>query len=354
LNRKHEIDPAADKPPENLRAALGKVLPFWMATMAVAILTIILINAGGIRIINYIEYPETSPADLLEAYRAEGEKNYREAAAEFEKLKNDPDRETKMKGLDSLAKAKRLFQESLRINPKARGIHEMLADLHVFQGDPAGAAYHDGMSMLLDGRQQEALFLFDEALNTDPRRQDALEQKIRVLIETSRFDEARSGLDSLFAMESGAEAWHLKGVLAMRTGEAAIGAASMEKALELDPGHIEAGIALSRVAEQAGDHVRAAVILSGVHKAHPMNANILHRLGRAQIAHGDLAGARQSLESALKIEKNSAPLYLDLAGLYEKMGRKSRADLMIRRALERDPSLRQSILRGTPRSGSSR
>ena len=92
-----------------LSPGMKKVLPFWIAAMIVAILGILILYKKNVRLINYIQYPETNPLLLAEAYRLEGEKYYKKASGKFALMKQNPNRKEKMKNLPELERARRLF-----------------------------------------------------------------------------------------------------------------------------------------------------------------------------------------------------------------------------------------------------
>jgi tetratricopeptide (TPR) repeat protein len=329
---------------------MKKIFPFWLAAMIVAVLGIAILYKRNIQLIGYIQYPETNPLLLAEAYREEGEKFYRKASDKYASFSQDPDRKDKMKNLPELERARRLFLESVKLKPNSKGIYPFLADLAEFEGDLASMYFFQGKRALSEGRVDAALEEFDFSLNIRRDFQPALEETVAIHIDAGDLEKAAKALDRLFQVfidknaDPGAQAFYLRSQLAFRKGDLNEQRDALEKALEQNPAHVEAARNLAVILTLNKEYNRAVMIIEKARIIAPHDANLLHWLGRIHIRKGDLVQAGKYLEEALKIEKYSAPLYLDLARIYDKLGQKSRSSVMLQKAMEIDKSLKNSIL----------
>lgn len=324
---------------------IRRVLPFWLIAVLAAALGVTMLHLHGIRLINYIQYPEANPLQLAETYRVEGQKVYREAAEAFARMKDDPERPIKMKNLPALQKARTLFLESLKLKPNMSGIYIYLGDLSAFEGDTASMYYYRGMQAMSENYAPAALDEFDSALTHKSDFHPAQLEKARALITLGRTSDARQLIDDLIkATPNDPDVLYLKAELAAREGKTQEYRTALEDVLKAEPWHLLSAKALGTLLTDERQYDRAISIFKEVRKAYPNDANLLHRLGRAYYLKGDLAQARKTLETALKLEKNSAPLYFDLACVYEKMGKKSYATAMLQKAIEIDPAFKNRIL----------
>jgi tetratricopeptide (TPR) repeat protein len=324
---------------------IRRVLPFWLIAVLAAAVGVTMLYLHGIRLINYIQYPETNPLQLAETYRVEGQKAYHEAAKAFARMKDDPARPTRMKNLPALQKARMLFLESLKLKPNMPGIYVYLSDLVAFEDDTASMYYYRGRQAMSENYASAALEDFDQALKLKGDFHPAQLEKIRALITLGRIADAHQSMDDLFkGAPNDPEVLYLKAELAAQEGKTQEYRTALEEALKAEPGHLMSAKAFGSLLTDEKQYDRAISVFKEARKVHPRDANLLHRLGCAYYLKGDLAQARETLEAALKLEKNSAPLYFDLACVYEKMGKKSHATAMLQKAIEIDPAFKNRIL----------
>ncbi|MBN1902766.1 tetratricopeptide repeat protein [Candidatus Sumerlaeota bacterium] len=333
-----------------LPSSMKKILPFWFAAMIMAVLGIVILQKKNIQLINYIEYPETNPLLLAEAYREEGEKYYKKVSEKYASLLQDADRREKMKNLPELARARRLFLESLKIKPASKGIYPFLSDLAEFEGDLASMYYYQGKRALLEDRTEAAIEAFDFSLNIRKDFLPPLEEIVSIHLQKGDLKKAEQSLEAIFrvfaekSQEPNAGAFYLKSLVAQRKGNLEEQREALEIALEKDPSHIESARFLAGVLSMNKEYDRAVSVIERARASAPYDANLLHWMGMIYMKKGDYAKAAERLEDGLKIEKNSAPLYLDLARSYEKLGKKSHSSLMLQKAMEIDKSLKTNIL----------
>ena len=324
-----------------------KILPFWLAAVLVAVAGIIILHTQSVRIINYIEYPETNRLLLADNYLEEAEKIYRDVAGQYAALQGDDKRTPKMKSLPALERARNLFLESLNLKPNAPLVYKYLSDLAAFEGDLPAMHYYQGKRALLEKNMDAARDSFNQALSLDAAFQPAQEAKIKVLIESGHLDQAERSLEKLFSLSPNhAEAYYLKAQLYKRRHRQEEYREALEETLRLNPTHLDAPKNLADLLIKKGSEYygQAISILEKARKAHPDDANLLHRLGQAYMVKKDYGEAVEVLEEAVEYEKHSASLYFDLARAYEKQGKGSRASWMLEKAIEIDPRFRKRIL----------
>ena len=333
-----------------LLPGMKKILPFWCAAMTVALVGILLLHGQSIRLINYIEYPDLNPMILVESYRQEGEKLYQSVNRNYDQLRDDPRRSEKMKNLPDLQKAKNLFLECLNLKPGMKGVYQYLADLATFEGDLSSMYLYQGKRALSENEIEAALEAFDQALILKKDFRPALEMKILTLLQQGKAPQALESFNTLFEQinSSGkvpdAQVFYLKAQIAALQRNDKGYQTDLEEAVHSDPGHVMAGKDLAGLLASKGQYERAIAILQKTISHAPGDAHLLHRLGQISMMKGDYTGARKSLEAAVKLEKHSAPLYFDLARVYEKIGKKSHSTIMLQKAIEIDPKFKNRIL----------
>jgi len=324
---------------------LRKILPFWLAAVAVAAAGIMLLHINSVRIINFIEYPETNPALLAETYRREAEKAYHRAARHFAARKDDPMRAQKLKNDPALKKARQIFLKSLKLKPDVPLIYTYLSDLANFEGDLAAMHYYDGMRALAEGQNIAAIDAFNRSLSVKADFRDALEEKTVALIDSGTLEEAQKSLAHLFELSKpDSRAYFIKALFAARKGKTREYESALEEAIRIDPTNVKAAKRLASLFASRKEYGRAIHLLEQARPSTPLDANLLHRLGQIYLLKGDFPDAAKSLENALKLEKHSAPLYFDLARVYEKLGKKSLSTVMLKKAIEIAPRFKKRIL----------
>jgi|GEM_PF-565331 len=329
---------------------MKKILPFWAAAVLFAALGLILLHANSIRLIHYIEYPETNPLVLAETYREEAEKLYKKAAGKFASMKSDPSAHQTMKQLPELAKSRRLFLECLKIKPNMKGIYPFLSDLAAFEGDKASLFFYKGKQAIMEKQWETATLAFDESLKHQPDYQPSLKSKIFALLEAGKLETAEKTMNRLFdsfsslGKQADAETYYIQSRIASRKKDPEQQKEALAKAVATDPAHAGAAKNLAAILVAKKEFDQAATVLQNALSGASEDAHLLHLLGQILMMKGDYSGARDSLEKALKIEKNSAPLYFDLAKVYEKLGKKSNSTVMLQKAIGIDPRFKNRIL----------
>lgn len=121
---------------------------------------------------------------------------------------------------------------------------------------------------------------------------------------------------------------------AARRLDAALGA--YRAALQIDPGHVNAGNGLAVLYAGQGDYGRAIALwqslIDGARVPGPEAAFLLRNLGHAYLLSGHDGAALAALEKACLLDPLNAPAWRQLGALLEKMGQGERAALMVKQA----------------------
>ncbi len=191
--------------------------------------------------------------------------------------------------------------------------YEQFASIRV----PAAQYLRDGMrgiELFEQGRLDEALAQFEEAVRKQP---DYLEGQVSIaviLIEKGRLDEAIARLEKALALDPKCWFAHANlGLVRQRQGRRAEAIAHFRKAVEQNPKHLIARTNLGRALAEEGqldeaiEQFRAAVALA------PQDAPSRVNLGNALLDRGLLSEAVHQYRKALELDGGSAAARLGLA-----------------------------------------
>jgi tetratricopeptide (TPR) repeat protein len=333
------------EPGTEMRSSMKKILPFWIAAITFAVTGAILLHINSVRLINYIEYPETNPNVLAEAYMEEAEKEYRNAFTYYTGIKDNPSCFELMKKNSSQKKAKEIFTETLKVRPNMPGIYKYLANLSSFEGDKTRMYYYQGMRARSEKQPEAAILAFNKSIETDSTFLLSGEEKTLALIELGKLDEAEKSIrDILTYSKNHASSWYIKSrVDRMKRNEQDL-KTDLENALKLDPKHLKASKELGDLLSMKGKLSKAAEIFEKARKYYPRDANLLHKLALVYIKKIEYKKAEKCFTEALKLEKHSASLYFDFARLYEKMEKPSHSTAMLQKAIAINPEFKNKIL----------
>ncbi|TDI12654.1 MAG: tetratricopeptide repeat protein, partial [Acidobacteria bacterium] len=132
---------------------------------------------------------------------------------------------------------------------------------------------------------------------------------------------------------------------------------ALERALEMDP-HSEVTLQnLASLYLKLGRAQDAAGIYRQARTTNPRNQAILLGLGVAEMARGDLAAARDALQSARQAGPPTIPLHNALAEVYRRFGLAEQAVAELQASLQLDPEqqlVRQQLTRLLGSQGSRR
>ncbi|HXB56178.1 MAG TPA: tetratricopeptide repeat protein [Vicinamibacteria bacterium] len=194
------------------------------------------------------------------------------------------------------------------------------------------------------GRTQAAFALYARALGLSADHGDVLIETVDLAVSSGLKEEARRLLAGFRpAPRSAAAVPVARAILAASDGQADLAERELRAALAADPLSIPA---LSRLLDllSAGRHPQEAVPpLSRAAQMAPGSPRLAALLGEARLAAGDAAGAEASLQHALRLAPDGAPIMIDLARAQLAQGREDRA---LTTLLPAPPSRERSILLG--------
>jgi Mlc titration factor MtfA (ptsG expression regulator)/Flp pilus assembly protein TadD len=171
---------------------------------------------------------------------------------------------------------------------------------------PSDALYALAIDHLRRGRPEDAVRLFDQLLEVDPRDEESLAHRGLAYLRLNRLREAR---------------------------------ADSEAALAIDPRDAEALWAHGEVALLEGKTVEAIADLSGALDASPQNIEIRRARARAWMAAGRPQKAVADLSDALNIEPHDAELLAERARAYQALNRPAEANRDLARAKLLEPEI---------------
>ena len=239
---------------------------------------------------------------------------------------------------------------------------------------PAGVERVRGLALYSQDRFAEADSAFANALNADPRDEEATQMRGLTLfrlgkptdaiplleaahnwtsetkvdpnyvlalcyLDTRRYDDARHA----FAIQYGfgpdsASAYLLAARMMLRREYVPVAQEFARKALQLDPQIPLAHALLGEIA-LAGEHIDDAVSeFEKERLRNPLDGSVYDRLGDAYTRAGDYVKAQQALQRALLLEPNSTGPYILLGKVLLKRQQPSGAVMYLERAERMDPS----------------
>ena len=122
-----------------------------------------------------------------------------------------------------------------------------------------------------------------------------------------------------------AQDWRAQAHAGLERGDAAGAEHAFSRLLEVQPGDTEALQFLAGCELARGHAERAVALLEGARRGDPQGPAILHQLGAAQMAAGDLIGAAASLRQALEAAPGIFVARLRLGVVYEQSGQRHAA-----------------------------
>ncbi len=327
---------------------LKKILPIWGIIIFLAVVTIVGLKLFNIAIINYIQYPPNNPYLLSRALMEEGIKYYRICLETAEKQKKSG-KTTELKDDQALLRSKNLFLKSLEFHPAHTEIYRYLATLAELEGDKVMTHYYQALVLIHSQPPQidEGLAYLDKALNLNDRQEQVLAKKIEILIEKKALVEAEKLLQHLISVNPmNDRAYYLAGLINSRKLQPQEAIKNASRALELNPQNLDAARLSANLLADQKKLDSAIQVLKRAEEHYPQNANLKHTIGRWLYEQGKYSEAYKYWLKAEKLEKFSAPLYLDLARVTKNLGKERLSSLYLQKALNLDPKLKQKILSG--------
>ena len=200
-------------------------------------------------------------------------------------------------GLDATEKAKPYLEAVLRDQPGSPAA-KLMARIH-----------------LKEGNVDRAIETLDAYLGREPRDAQAT-----LLLASAHMAQGRHGR-AIFLLEEAArrddlpEFQNALGLAMMKSGRPKDAIAELESAYKRNPGQVQTGTALAALYLQARQPAKALAIADQLNKRWPGQPGLLHLLGVARAAKGDVKGAKEALEAASKRDPNFVEPLVELARL---------------------------------------
>jgi tetratricopeptide (TPR) repeat protein len=304
-----------------------------------------MLRSYNIPLIKIIEYANENPYTLAIVYAEEGKKYYSKCLNKIERKRMESQTDIVLKEDADLERAKEVFLHSLDLFPKNPDIYSYLADLAEFEGNNADVHYYQGMLNAGKAKYDLAINELETALEIEPDKIEALIKRADILIKLDRLNEAEKTLNNVRDIKPGeSETYYLMARIAAIRKNYIESIKLLERSIELNPQNIPAAKMLAE-SLFAGDSKELAIeVLRNAEIYAPKDANLKHRLGKYLYEMGRYEEAAEVLESAEELMKFSAPLYLDLARTYKKLGKERLTTIMLERAIKLDSKLQDNIL----------
>ena len=217
--------------------------------------------------------------------------------------------------------AEESFAEVLRLNPRANGAKTELARLN-----------------LGSGRIEAGVQFAREAIETQPGNASARILLVRGLIARRDLDRARAELAPLVRASPDAPMVRaMSGAILMGARDAAGARREFERALEKDPGQLDALVGLTTLDAQAGQLPRARARLTAQVQRTPDRAPLLIIAAQADIVAKDYAQAEERLQRAILADPSNQASYGVLAQTYLRQQKLDDARREFERIAARDP-----------------
>ena len=163
-------------------------------------------------------------------------------------------------------------------------------------------------------------------------------------IQSGRYEEALATLRQLTAQAPRfSRGWCALGAASRHMADMPAARAAYERALELDPGYLDARTNLGEWHLVSGEPQAALACFEAVLKQNPRHYEALTNRIAALLELG-ASGAEEATQAALKLFPDSAPLYVNLGSVYEQMAKGRDAAAAYRKALELDPECEEAAL----------
>jgi tetratricopeptide (TPR) repeat protein len=200
--------------------------------------------------------------------------------------------------------ARRHFEETLRIDP-----------------EDATAVFNMGVLAASRERWDEAIAYYKRALRTNPANALVWNNLGVAAAERGQVERAAAFYRHAIALQGDDADTHTNlGAALEKLGRRREAIASYRTAVGLNPLLAKAHFRLGSALAAEGDHAEAVSVLERARDLEPASAEILRQLGLAYLAIGDTAAGRGELEKAVGLDPLAAEIHRDLAILLLDLG----------------------------------
>lgn len=169
--------------------------------------------------------------------------------------------------------------------------------------------------------------------SAESRKARALENGQRAL-DAGNLDKAGTEFKTALKLApNDAQAKYLNGVLQLRLGNGLGAVELFQGALQADPKHLEARVAMARIMLVGAEPQRTVDFISAGLRDHPNDARLLAIRAAARVLLKDLAGAHADADQARNADPTNEDALAVLAGIYRLEGKTDKAQLVLEAAV---------------------
>ena len=219
-----------------------------------------------------------------------------------------------------------------------RALKEKLESLGYLRQDTANSHNNRGLALLAEGKYDDAVAAFRQAIASAEDLGIARLNMARALFKQKDYEGAAAELREFLAREPRSkEAENLLGNIAMEEGRPRDAEAHFRRALEYEPQFTDARNSLGILFERQGRIEEALREFRAVLGVDPDYAEALNNIGVIHKKQGRLEEAVASFRKAIAADPEFAGSYSNLALVYEQSGDGAAAEEWYRKAIDRDP-----------------
>lgn len=329
---------------------MRKILLLWSLIAALAVAGVVALRLYSVQLIDRIQKSNRNEAIVGASFQLEAERHLERALNKLQTLKNagqtpilpasDPD---VTKGID-------LMKRAHALQPFKPDLLSTLSDFYGMTGNEAEQLRYLGQFYLSrDNKNRNvpaALTHYERARGLQPGNRDYQHGVALCLLELNRLDEAQAILQPLVDAEGPApESLYIMAQLSLYRKDTNAAIDWMQRAVDLNPGYIEAVKSLGQIYDWTNQPAKAVQIYQRAIPQFPNDAQLHHVLGNALMKTDQLAPARERLLEAYKINPRSAGLIMDIIRVHDRMGDEPGVKFYTSKLLDLDPEFAARMLK---------
>jgi predicted CXXCH cytochrome family protein len=218
------------------------------------------------------------------------------------------------------------------------GIARLQAALEKYHPQRAECYLQLGDALCNAGRFAEAIPVYEEALQREPKSAAVLERLGMCLSSLEQHSHAESTLKQALDLAPSGAIWVQLGFVRIKEGRIADAIAAFEKAMTLDPEMPDAYSTAGAVWFEMGDSGRAEPALRSAIRLQPNYASAHNNLGNLLSASDRFEEARYHFEAALRLKENYNGARYNYALALAKVHRVDEAQTQVEAILRTDPN----------------
>lgn len=237
-------------------------------------------------------------------------------------------------------KAQSHYQNGLQLFKEENYVKAGLEFRNALQlnGNLADAWYHLALVEEKDGKFREYAGDLYKTIELDSQHVPAHVRIAKILLFSGRVDEAAEKSELVLRLDpQSADVWSLKSAVHFKRNEIADAKKAAEKALELEPAHIEASLVLAIQATVDGDADGALVYLNESLKVHSDSVPLQMAKMQALEKKGDKAGIETVFKELIEANPDQVAYRNNLTRFYLQQGDKEKAEAEIRAISAENP-----------------